>query len=125
MIVNTVIALIFGIAFVIIPEFVYSLFGIEVNSSLKLMGQFFGGALITVGLLTWSARNASFSKMIKAVALALFIGDVVGFIVALIGQINKVVNGLGWLTVLIYLVLAVWFAVFAFSKVKEPEKAAD
>ena len=116
MVINTVISAVFGIAFVLIPWQVYSLYGVEPSPQLNYMGQLFGAALIAFAILTWSARNASDSDARSAIILALFIGDGVGFIMALIAQLGNVVNNFGWSTVVIYLILTVGFGYFRFSK---------
>ena len=72
--------------------------------------------LIGFALLTWTARNAAASDALKAIVLALFVADGVGFIVALIGQLGNVVNQLGWSTVVIYLLLTLGWGYFQFSK---------
>lgn len=122
-IVTTIIAFIYGILFLIIPGPMYSLYGIESNMMLNYMGGLFGAALIVFGLISWQSRNAADSEARRAIVLSFFIGDTLGFIIALIGQFNNVVNALGWLTVVIYLLLAIGFAVFAFSKPAQPENA--
>ncbi len=114
-IITSVIALVFGILFVIIPGPMYSLYGIESNMMLNYMGELFGAALIAIGLISWMSRNAADSEARRAVILSFFIADAIGFIVALIGQLNDVVNALGWLTVVIYFFLSLGFAVFQFS----------
>jgi hypothetical protein len=73
-------------------------------------------------VLTWSVRNAPDSEARRAILLALLVGDAVGFIVALIGQLGGVVNALGWLTVVIYLLLAIGFAYFRFAGGPAPAK---
>lgn len=117
LLINAVIAIIFGIAFILFPGQIYSLYDVEVSPQLNYMGQFFGAALISLGILSWYARNLVNVDALKAIILAFFIGDVIGFIVALIGQIANVVNGLGWLNVLLYLLLALGFSYFQFKKV--------
>lgn len=116
LIINAIITIIFGIAFVIIPWQLYSLYGVESNPQLNYMGRLFGAALIAFAVLSWYARNSFNSDALKAIILAFFAGDVIGFIIALVGQLENVVNGLGWLTVLIYLLLAIGFAYFQFKK---------
>ena len=116
MVINTVISAVFGIAFVLIPWQVYSLYGVEPSPQLNYMGQLFGAALIAFAILTWSARNASDSDARSAIILALFIGDGIGFVMALIGQLGNVVNNFGWSTVVIYFILTVGFGYFRFSK---------
>ena len=116
MIINTIVAIVFGITFVIVPAQVYSLYDITADERLIYMGRLFGAALLGFGLLTWMARNSTDSDARKAILYALFTSDCIGFVVALIGQINNVVNALGWSTVGIYLLLALGFGYFQFVK---------
>ncbi|MCK4558660.1 MAG: hypothetical protein KAV45_02680 [Calditrichia bacterium] len=116
MVINTVIAGLFGIAFVLIPWQVLSLYGVQPNPAINYIGELFGAALIGFAVLTWTARNAADSDARTAIVRALFIGDAVGFIVALIAQLGAVVNNLGWSTVIIYLFLAAGFGYFHFTK---------
>ena len=117
-IITAIIAIVYGVVFVIIPGPVYSIYGIESNMMLNYMGQLFGAALIAVGLIAWGSRNAADSDARKAIIFSFFIADTIGFVIALIGQLNKVVNAIGWTTVVIYFLLALGFAIFQFSKEK-------
>ncbi len=114
--INAVVAAVFGIAFVLVPGQIFALYGAEESSALKYTGQLFGAALVSFAVLTWSARNAENSEARRAIVLALFVGNAVGFVLALIGQLGNVVNSLGWSTVAIYLLLAVGFGYFQFAK---------
>ena len=116
MIINTIVAIVFGVTFVIVPAQVYSLYDITADEHLIYMGRLFGSALIGFAVLTWMARNATDSDARKAIVLALFISDCIGFAVALIGQLGNVVNALGWSTVAIYLLLALGFGYIQFPK---------
>ena len=116
MVINTVIAGLFGLAFVLIPWQVLSLYGVQPNPAINYVGELFGAALIGFAVLTWTARNSAESDARTAIVRALFIGDAVGFIVALIAQLGAVVNNLGWSTVIIYLFLSVGFGYFYFKK---------
>ena len=116
MIINTIVTLVFGIAFVLIPWEVYKIYGPESNDVLNYMGELFGAALIGLGVISWRAKNAESSESLNAIILGFLIGDFVGFIVALIAQLNNVVNIFGWTTVLIYLLLDMGFVYFYFSK---------
>lgn len=115
-IVTAVISIMFGVAFVIIPTELYSLYGIQSGPELNFIGQLFGSALIAIGLISWQSRNAADSYARRAIVSSFFIADAVGFVVALIGQLNNVVNALGWTTVAIYFFLALGFAYFQSSK---------
>lgn len=117
-IITAIIAILFGVVFVIIPGPVYSVYGIESNMMLNYMGQLFGAALIAIGLISWRSRNAADSDARKAIIFSFFIANTIGFVVALIAQLNEVVNAVGWTTVAIYFLLALGFAIFQFSNEK-------
>lgn len=110
MTVNAVVAAVFGLAFVFVPGQLLMQYGVTADAPLKFIGQLFGTALVGYAVLTWSARSAGDSDARKAIVLAMFVGNGVGFIIALIGQLQRVVNSLGWSTVAIYLILALGFA---------------
>jgi len=116
MVLNSVVAIIFGVLFVIIPGETLSWYGVEAGMQINLMSQLFGAALIGIGLVTWNAKNSDDSIARKAIIFSLFIADLIGFIVSLIAQLNNVVNALGWTTVIIYILLAIGFGYCHFSK---------
>jgi len=120
-IITAFIAIVFGVAFTIIPAKVYSLYGIESTAGLDYMAQLFGTALIGFGLIAWIARNATDSPARRAIILAFFISDGIGFVIALIGQLNEILGSLGWLTVAIYFLLSLGFGYFQFSKPSSSE----
>jgi hypothetical protein len=120
MIVNAIVAAVFGVGFVLAPGPVMSLYSSEAGATLDLMCQLFGAALIGFAALSWVARNAPDSEARRAIVLAFFVADLVGCVVALIAQFRGVVNALGWSTVVIYLLLAVGFGYFTFVATQEP-----
>jgi len=121
LIINTIVAGVFGLAFVIIPWQVFSLYGPETSDILNYMGQLLGAAFIGFALLSWKARNAAQSDALAAIIFSFFVADSIGFVVALIGQLNNVVNAFGWSTVAIYFLLAAGFGYFQFSKSSSEE----
>jgi uncharacterized membrane protein YqgA involved in biofilm formation len=116
MVINSVIAFIFGILFVLIPWQVVMMYGIQPDPAVNYMSQLFGTCLLMIAILSWMAKNAGESDVRKAILMSFFIGDVIGFIISLIAQLNHVVNNLGWSTVVLYLLLGIGFGYFSFSK---------
>jgi hypothetical protein len=116
MIINTIIAAIFGIAFVLFPGQTLALYGVSTDAAFRLVAELFGAALVGYAVLTWSARKAAASEARNAIVLALFVTDGLGFILSLVGQLQGIPNALGWLDVVIYLLLALGFAYFRFSR---------
>jgi hypothetical protein len=115
-IVAAIVSIIFGIVLIAIPTQVYALYGVASDATLNYMGQLFGAALIAIGLVSWKARDAADSEARRAIIFSFFVADTVGFVVALIGQLHKVVNALGWTTVAIYLLFSLGFAYYQFSQ---------
>jgi uncharacterized membrane protein YdcZ (DUF606 family) len=117
--VNAVIAGLFGLAFIFAPAQLLAQYGLAIDAAFGLVAQLFGSALIGYAILTWMCRKAGASDARRAVVLALFISNGLGFVLALIAQLKGLVNTLGWSTVAIYLVLAIGFAYFQFTKPSE------
>jgi hypothetical protein len=116
MIINTIVLLLFGIAFVVAPAWMVSFYGVTADAPLKHMGNLLGSALLGLAVISWLARNAGESEARRAIVWGMFLGDTVGFIMALIAQLQGVLNALGWLDVAIYLLLALGFGYFAILK---------
>ena len=115
LLVKAVISLAFGIAFALVPAAVMSLYGVTLNSGGAFMARFLGACLIGIGLICWLDRNAD-PQVLQGITLALCIGDTVGFIVALLGQLSGLTNALGWVNVVIWLLLALGLGYFRFLK---------
>ena len=115
-IINTIVALVYGICFVLIPAKVLLLYGMTQGASETLAGQYFGVALIAIGLITWFARDVADVNAQKALILALLISDFIGLIVSVMGTVSGVMNTLGWSAVVIYLFLTIGYAYFQFKK---------
>jgi hypothetical protein len=116
MLVNTVIAGAFGLAFVIVPGDVVAHYGITADAGLRYVGQLFGACLVGIAVLTWFAKDAPESEARTSIVRALFVTDGLGFVVALMVQLNGVVNALGWSTVAIYLGLGLGWMYFLRAK---------
>ena len=110
------ISALFGFAFIFVPDRSLALYGITLSPGGIPIARLFGVALLEFALLAWFARNAGDSEARKAIILAIFAGETIGFIVALLGQLSGVVNALGWTTVAVYLLLALGFGYFQFIK---------
>jgi hypothetical protein len=117
--INAVIAGLFGLAFVFAPAQLLAQYGLTIDAGFGVVAQLFGAALLGYAILTWLCRKAGDSDARRAIVLALWISDGIAFVLALIAQLQGMVNSLGWSTVVIYLLLAIGFAYFHFSKKPE------
>ena len=114
---KAVIVVVFGVGFILIPTTVLSFYGVTLNPGGAVITQLFGAAFILLGILLWFARNAPSSDVaLRAIILAIVVGDAIGFIVGLLAQLSGMMNALGWVTVALYLLLSFGFGYFQFVK---------
>ena len=116
MVIYALVSAVFGLGFVLMPGQILLIYGVEPDAALRLIGQFFGAALLSLAILAWLVKNLSDSEARRAIILALFVGEAIGFIFALIGQFNGILNVLGWSVVVVYLIFTLGLAYFQFSK---------
>lgn len=115
-IINAILAILFGLGFILAPEAVLAPYGIATDSAGIALARLLGVSFIEVGILAWLARNIESTSAVRVITLAYFIGNAVGFIVTLIDQLGGLANALGWTTVAIYLLLALGYGYFQFGQ---------
>lgn len=112
MLLHAIIALAFGILFVLSPAAVLALYGVRTDATGTFMARLFGAALVQVGLVALFARKDIDSPCRRAVQVGCTVGLALGSVVALAGQVSGLFNALGWSTVAIYLTLAVGYGYY-------------
>jgi hypothetical protein len=117
-VIAAVVTFVFGLGFVLLPEQLLSIYGVnKLDPAGILIGRLFGAALLGYGALYWFARDAEDSEARRAMLIGGFVSAAVGFVAFLLAQLGGVVNGLGWVNVAIYLLLAVGFGYFLAPRV--------
>jgi hypothetical protein len=111
-----VIALAFGLAFLLVPRPTLALYGVAANPEIVLVSRFFGAALVQLGLVLYLIRDVGDLRTQRGVVIGSFLGSVAGLVVALTGQFWDVVNGFGWSTVAIYGLLTLGYGSFMFGR---------
>jgi len=104
-----ILSLVWGVGFILIPKFFWSLYGIALDLQGVYMSRQLGTLFFMLGLILWLAKEDKGSVALHAIVLGLFIGNVLGFILALIGQLTVEISVMGWIGVLSYLLLATGF----------------
>lgn len=117
MVAKAVIVAVFGIGFVLIPVFVGSVYGMNLDAAGTLMARLFGAAFIFEGIVLWFAKGGAITEQpVRGVVTAVVVSNAIGFIVCLLATLSGVWNALGWLSVGLYLVFGLAFAYFLFKK---------
>jgi len=109
-------ALGFGLGFLLIPRPTLTLYGVPTDPSVVLMARFFGAALVQLGLVLFLIRDVGDPRTQRGVVIGSFIGSVVGLVVALTGQFWDLVNQFGWSTVAIYALLTLGYGSIMFGR---------
>ena len=116
LLVNAVVAAVFGLALVIVPGEVAAIYGLTADAGLRYVGQLFGLCLVGHVVLCWFAKDAPESEARTAIVRALFVTNGLGLVVSLVAQLKGVTNAVGWSTVAIYLLLSLGWAYFLRAK---------
>ncbi len=112
MIIKAVVCLVFGILLLAVPDKLFTIFGATLGAGGMFTAREYGAALFGNLFLCWFAKNAIESDARRAIILALFVYDLIGFIVTTITVVSGVLNALGWLIVLVYLFFTLGFGYF-------------
>ena len=98
-----VLAVIHGIAFVLAPDHLASVYGLEHSLAMALLSRLFGSALLAWGMILWFAKDFADAATVRAVLVSTGIADVIGLVVTVMGTLAGTMNQMGWVAVLIYL----------------------
>jgi hypothetical protein len=108
-----VIAIAFGLAFVVAPARMLTEYGVAARVSTVIMSRFFGAALLNLGLVLFLARRVTDGVARMAIVRGSLVGAIVGLVIAIRGQQIGVFNSLGWSSVAIYGLLTLGYAYFS------------
>jgi len=119
--VNAVILAIFGVVFMIMPEFVLAQFKSEVYVATLFVARFMGGALLLGGLLLWFLLDIPAKKQ-KIVAFLLLAYSAGGFVMSLLGMTSiGVLRANGWVLLVIFGLFSLVYAYLLFLQPKPSE----
>ena len=118
MVIKALVCLGFGILLLAIPDKLLSIFGATLGDGGMFTAREYGASLFGNLFLCYFAKNAGESDARRAIILALFVYDLIAFVMTAITVISGVLNPLGWSIVLIYLFFTLGFGYFL---VKPPE----
>jgi hypothetical protein len=119
MLIAAIIAVLYGLGFLFIPNTVMGLYGVKLNEPGRFVALYFGSALMGIAVTWWRVRE---SKTMHDVREGVFLGGIVlsitGLVVALLDAITGPSNNFVWINPVIYAFLAVGFFYFYFKKVE-------
>ena len=135
--INAVILAIFGVLFMIMPDFVLAQFKSDVQVATLFVARFFGSAMLLSGLFLWVMKDSAPIKMQKNIATVLLGYSLAGFAMTIVGMSRSmigVIRANGWALLVLYGVFALVYGYMLFlqpkpkpseSKSRSPRKAKD
>ena len=112
MIIKAAVCLVFGVLLLAIPDTLLSIFGATLGSTGMFTAREYGAALFGNLILCWFAKDAGESEVRRAIILALFVYDLIGFIVTTLTVFAGVLNLLGLSIAFVYLFFTLGFGYF-------------
>jgi hypothetical protein len=114
----TIVAGVFGLAFLLAPSQLVAMYGVTLTPATEVIGRVAGSTILAFAIAFWGARNSDGAEALKAVMVAGLVGNGLDALILLHATVTGLLNGLGWLQVLINGALAVGFWYFSFGKGK-------
>lgn len=115
LIINAILAFVSGVTCVIMPAQLLSQYDVSLSPMGLVIYQFWGVALIGLGMLTWFIRSITEVALQKRIAIALLITNGLSVAMAIRGQFAGA-NASGWSTVVLFLLLTLGWGIFMLIK---------
>jgi hypothetical protein len=112
----TIVAAVFGLAFLLAPSALVAMYGVTLTPATEVIGRIAGSVILGFAIVFWAARNENAAETFKAVLVAGCIANGLDCLILLHATVTGLLNGLGWLQVLINGALAAGFGYFAFKR---------
>ena len=113
--VKATLSMIFGLSFIFFSSLSMDFFGVmELRAAGVLMGRLLGAALIGMAIIAWYAQSLGAGDGRSAIINGFIATDALGFILTLMAVLDGVINAIGWVTVVVYLILALGFIYFQY-----------
>ncbi len=121
---SAVVAVVFGLGFMIVPDRVLPLFGTtETYVSTIFAARFFGFSTFAFGLVLWFAKDITEPSAQKGSGIAMLVISLVGFALSILGttEISKVIRANSWVPLTLFALSALGYAFMVFIKPKMKE----
>ena len=109
-------AFLLGAVFLVVPTLAIGQFGVDTYTSTRMMAQFFGTAMLALGLLLWFVRDVASEAMQRGMAVAMLVGALAGLFVTALGSFAGTLRTKGWMAILVYILFGLGYALLLFLK---------
>ena len=120
---NALVAVILGAAFLFVPEMVLLQLGVNERYAATIWAsRFFGSAMVALGLVLWFAKDVN-EDIQKRMGWALLISTIIGLVVTAAATLSdtSVIRQNSWIPVVLYVLFGLGYAFMIFLKPKMKE----
>ena len=117
--INAFIAILLGLGFLVLPDRILGQFGVDGYAVTKLLSQFFGTAMLGLGLLLWFAKDVTEVNLQKGMGIALLVGAAAGLAITVLGTTSGILRSNWWIAMVLYIMLGLAYGYLLFQKPKQ------
>ena len=109
-VINAIGLALFGVIFLVMPEFALTLFDAETYAATVFVTRFLGGVMIMAGVFIWLAKELTDARTGKTMVIVLLTSSIVGFILTLIGIVSvNVIRTNGWILLVLHILFVLGY----------------
>lgn len=113
---NSLFAFLLGAVLLVVPTLAIGQFGVDGYTSTRMMAQFFGAAMLALGLLLWFVKDVTSEGMQRGMATAMLVGALAGLFVTVLAAFAGTLRTNGWMAILTYVLFGLGYALLLFLK---------
>ena len=121
--INAFLAALLGLGFLVVPGRILDPFYVDEDAETRLILQFFGTAMLGLGLLLWFAKEVSEADLQKGMGIALLTGAAGGLIGSVTGGTPGELSVNWWIAMVVYAIWGLAHAYLLFQKPKQLTRA--
>jgi hypothetical protein len=121
--INAFIAAMLGLGFLVVPSGILDPFHGDEYAETQMILQFFGTAMLGLGLLLWFAKDVSEAELQKGMGIALLTGAAGGLIGPVMGGSSDALSANWWIAMVVYAILGLAHAYLLLQKPKQLTRA--
>ena len=121
--INAFLSISLGLGFLTVPDRILGQFGVDGYAATKLLSQFFGTAMLGLGLLLWFAKDVTEVNLQKGMGIALLVGSAAGLTITVMGTTSGVLRANWWIAIVVYAILGLAYAYLLFLKPRQFSQA--
>ena len=114
--INAFVVVLLGLGLLVVPSMALNQFGVDEYAATRLVTQFFGTAMLALGLLLWFAKDVGQENLQKGMGIALLVGAAAGLIIVVVGTTSGILRSNGWIAMLVYVLFGLAYAYLVFLR---------